>query len=169
MYVSHKIEIHRWLVVVSELAYVLFAIKETNKLNSNTATIINPFLRSHRASFCHWANILHLFYRIFHAIRIDKYMFFSLVYSVILDIFWVTLFSKHMWGSVQVIWKILACATYRHFIYHPVWASCSEIQYPHTWWDNFFLLNIRDYFDNFLTLEGNLDHIAEDLCDTIKG
>ena len=28
--------------------------------------------------------------------------------------------------------------------------------------------NIHDYFDNFLTLECNLDHIAEDLCDTIK-
>ena len=54
--------------------------------------------------------------------------------------FWVTLSSKHMWGSVQVIWMILACATYRHFIYHPTWASCSEIQYPQTWWANFFLL-----------------------------
>ena len=29
--------------------------------------------------------------------------------------------------------------------------------------------NIHDYFDNFLTLECNLDHIAEDLCDIIKG
>ena len=44
---------------------MLFAIKETNKLNSNTATIITPFLRSHMgpcvlnraASFCHWAKI----------------------------------------------------------------------------------------------------------------
>ena len=32
-----------------------------------------------------------------------------------------------------------------------------------------FFCNIHDYFDNFLTLECNLDHIAEDLCDTIKG
>ena len=61
-------EIHRWLIVVFEVVYVLFAIKETNKLNSNTATIINPILRSHMrpcllnraASFCHWANILRL-------------------------------------------------------------------------------------------------------------
>ena len=45
---------------------MLFAIKETNKLNSNTATIITPFLRSHMgpcvlnraASFCHWAKII---------------------------------------------------------------------------------------------------------------
>ena len=33
----------------------------------------------------------------------------------------------------------------------------------------FFLFYIHDYFDKFLTLECNLDHIAEDLCDTIKG
>ena len=39
---------------------------------------------------------------------------FFLVYSVILGIFWVALSCKHMWGSVQVIWMILACATYRH-------------------------------------------------------
>ena len=94
---------------------------------------------------------------------------FSLIYSVILGIFWVTFFSKHMWGSVQVIWMILACATYCHFIYHPTWVTCSEIQYQQTWWDNFFFLNIYDYFDNFLTLECKLDHVAEDLCDTIKG
>ena len=30
-------------------------------------------------------------------------------------------------------------------------------------------LNLHDYFDNFLTLECNLDHITEDLCNTIKG
>ena len=90
-------------------------------------------------TFCDLPTHLHLFYRIFHAIRINKCNFF-LVYSVILGIFWVTLSSKHMWGSVQVIWMILACATYRHFIYHPTWASCSEIQYPQTWWDNFFFL-----------------------------
>ena len=35
MYVSHKIEIHRRLIVVFEVVFVLFAIKETNKLNSN--------------------------------------------------------------------------------------------------------------------------------------
>ena len=33
---------------------------------------------------------------------------------------------------------------------------------------SFFVLNIHNYFDNFLTLECNLDHIAEDLCDTIN-
>ena len=67
--------------------------------------------------------------------QLEKINEFFLVYSVILGIFWVTLSSKHMWGSVQVIWMILACAT---FIYHPTWASCSEIQYPQTWWDIFF-------------------------------
>ena len=74
------------------------------------------------------------------SMQLEKiYVIFSLIYSVILGIFWVTFFSKHMWGSVQVIWMILACATYRLFIYHPTWASCSEIQYPQTWWDNFFI------------------------------
>ena len=52
-----------------------------------------------------------------------------------LCIFWVTLSCKNMWGSVWVIWMILACMTYQHFIYHPTWASCSEIQYSQTWWD----------------------------------
>ena len=34
---------------------------------------------------------------------------------------------------------------------------------------SFISLNIHEYFEHFLTLECNLDHIAEDLCDTIKG
>ena len=89
-------------------------------------------------TFCDLPTHLQLFYRIFHAIRINKWFFLLLVYSVILGIFWVTLSSKHMWGSVQLIWMILAFVTYRHFIYHPMWTSCSEIQYPPTWWDNFF-------------------------------
>ena len=87
---------------------------------------------------------LHLFYRIFHANRTNKCNFF-LVYSVILGIFWVTLSCKHMWGSVRVIWMILACATYTHFIYHPMWASCSELQYSKTWWDKNLKSNIHEY------------------------
>ena len=82
-------------------------------------------------TFCDLPTHLHLFYRIFQAITINK-LSFVLVYSVILGIFWVTLSSKHIWGSFQVIWMILDCATYWHFIYHPMWASCSEIQYPQT-------------------------------------
>ena len=46
-------------------------------------------------TFCDLPTHLHLFYRIFHAIRIKKCNFF-LVYSVILGIFWVTLSCKHM-------------------------------------------------------------------------
>ena len=38
----------------------------------------------------------------------------------------------------QMIWMILACVTYQHFIYHTTWASCSEILFFKTWWDNFF-------------------------------
>ena len=44
---------------------------------------------------------------------------FFLVYIVILAIFWVTLSCKHMWESVRVIWMVLACTTYQHFVYHP--------------------------------------------------
>ena len=69
-------------------------------------------------TFCDLPTHLHHFYHVFHAIRINKCIFF-LVYSLILGIFSVALSSKHMWGSVQVIWMILACATYQHFIYHP--------------------------------------------------
>ena len=95
-------------------------------------------------TFCDLHTHLHLFYRIFHSIRINNCDFF-LVYSVILGIFWVTLSCKHMWGSVRVIWMILACATYRHFIYHPMWASCSELQYSKTWWDKNLKSNIHEY------------------------
>ena len=70
---------------------------------------------------------------------------FFLLNSVILGIFLVTLSCKHMWGSVQVIWMILACATYTHFIYHPMWASCSELQYSKTWWDKNLKSNIHEY------------------------
>ena len=95
-------------------------------------------------TFCDLPTHLHLFYRIFHSIRINNCDFF-LVYSVILGIFWVTLSCKHMWGSVQVIWMILACATYTHFIYHPMWASCSELQYSKTWWDKNLKSNMHEY------------------------
>ena len=58
-----------------------------------------------------------------------------IVYSVIVCILWATLSCKHMWGKVPVIWMILVCVTYTHFIYHPTLASCSEIHYSKTWWD----------------------------------
>ena len=94
-------------------------------------------------TFCDLPTHLHLFHCILHAIRINKCIF--LVYNVILGIFWVTLSCKHMWGSVRVIWMILACATCRHFIYHPMWASCSELQYSKTWRDKNFKSNIHEY------------------------
>ena len=95
-------------------------------------------------TFCNLQTRLHLFYCIFHAIRITKCKK-NLVYSVILGIFWVTLSCKHMWGSVRAIWMILACATYTHFFYHPMWASCSELQYSKTWWDKNLKSNIHEY------------------------
>ena len=71
-------------------------------------------------------------------LKYKKKSFFPLlVYTVILCIFWITLSCKHMWGSVQMIWMILAFVNYQHFIYHTTWASCSEILFFKTWWDNF--------------------------------
>ena len=117
----------------------------------------------------HFATYRHIFTSfIVFSMQLEWINVIFLAYSVFLGINWVTLFSKHMWGSVQVIWMILASATFRHFIYHPTWALCSEIQYPQTWEVIFFLIYMTIFY-NVLTLECNLDQIAEDPCDTIKG
>ena len=87
--------------------------------------------------------------------QLGKINVISICYnSVILCILWATLSCKHMWGSVHVMESILVCVTDTHFIYHPTWASCSEIHH---------------YSDIFLTLQCcNLNHIVEDICDIIK-
>ena len=66
-----------------------------------------------------------------------------------------------------MIWIILIGVTYTHFIYHPtdhhakklITVKLDEVK---------ILINIHDYFDSFLTLQCNLDHIVEDIYDNIK-
>ena len=48
---------------------------------------------------------------------------------------------------------IFVWVTDRHFFYHPIWASRSDIQYYETWWDKQSLKNIHDCFDIFPTLQ----------------
>ena len=87
----------------------------------------NYFLEKKIVLGKHFATYRHICtsFMIFSMQLEEKKCIFFLEYSVILGIFWHTLSSKHMWGSVQVTWMLLACATYRYFIYHPTWASCS--------------------------------------------
>ena len=67
-------------------------------------TLNNVLLKKkYGQTFCDLPTHLHHFYHVFHAIRINKCNFFLLVHSVILGIFSVTLSSKYMLGSVQVI------------------------------------------------------------------
>ena len=101
-------------------------------------------------------------------------MFFSffLVYCVILGIFWITLSCRHMWGSVQVIWMIFDCVIYwnlsttlrEHHVQKFSILEINKIKIKYIY--VYIYIYVYDYFENFLTLECNLDPIAEHLCDS---
>ena len=71
---------------------------------------------------------------LFHAINPAQCNFLP-VHRIIAGNIRPTLLCCRAWGKVQGIWMILVCMTYRLFIYHHTWASCSKVYYSKTWWN----------------------------------